>query len=301
MSLRPELLAKLACPICGNTLIYNEFEGKLACPNDAATFAIEKNVPILIAAKEEKVVEGEKFSGHSFDYLEHYKTDAEEFDYFEERTGATEHSERRIREDIISKIPSSAESILDVGSGSAWLAKHFLGSDTFVCSMDATIINTSKALEKYPSPNHAAVVADAFHLPFKDHSFDCVVAAEIIEHVPDPKAFVHSLLRVIKPGGSLIISTPYKEVIKYALCIHCNQKTPLNAHLHSFDEAKLRKLFEGDEIKNFSWKAFNNKLLIFARTHVILKYFPHPLWEVIDRITNAVYKKELNIVIKVIR
>jgi ubiquinone/menaquinone biosynthesis C-methylase UbiE len=165
--------------------------------------------------------------------------------------------------------------------------------------MDATIVNTSKALEKYPSPKHAAVVADAFHLPFKANSFDCVVAAEIIEHVPDSKEFVHSLLKVIKPGGTLIISTPYKEVIRYALCIHCNQKTPLNAHLHSFDEDTLRSLFSDEKIASFKWKAFNNKLLLFARTHVILKYLSFGLWKIVDETANAVYKKPVNIVLKV--
>ena len=122
----------------------------------------------MIAEKEGGEIKDESESHpHGFDYLEHYKTDAEQFDYFEERTGAAEHSERRVREYILSQIPQSATSILDVGSGSAWVARKFQGSNVFVCSLDATIVNTSRALEKYPSPKHAAVVADAFALPFR--------------------------------------------------------------------------------------------------------------------------------------
>jgi 2-polyprenyl-3-methyl-5-hydroxy-6-metoxy-1,4-benzoquinol methylase len=236
-----------------------------------------------------------------FDYLEHYKIDAEQFDYFDEQSGATAHSERRLREYIISEIPKETNSILDVGSGSAWLAKQFQSSGVFICSLDATIVNTSKALEKYPSPNHVAVVADAFALPFKKESFDCVVAAEIIEHVSDPSAFVHSLMKVVKPGGMLIISTPYKEVIRYALCIHCNQKTPLNAHLHSFDEHTLRSFFNHESIKHFTWRAFNNKLLLFARSYIVLRYFSFSFWRIIDRLANMIYKKPVNIVITVMK
>jgi hypothetical protein len=39
-----------------------------------------------------------------FNYIEHYKKDAAEFDYFEERKGATAHDERRVREFIISTV-----------------------------------------------------------------------------------------------------------------------------------------------------------------------------------------------------
>ena len=60
-----------------------------------------------------------------FNYIEHYKIDAEEFDYFEERTGATEDDERRVREYILSRISEKDNTILDVGSGSAWVAKYF--------------------------------------------------------------------------------------------------------------------------------------------------------------------------------
>ncbi len=62
----------------------------------------------------------------NFNYIDHYKKDAVEFDYFEERKGATAHDERRVREYIISKIPKSVNSILDVGCGKGWVAKEFL-------------------------------------------------------------------------------------------------------------------------------------------------------------------------------
>ena len=39
----------------------------------------------------------------NFNYIDHYQKDAAEFDYFEERKGATAHDERRVREYIFSK------------------------------------------------------------------------------------------------------------------------------------------------------------------------------------------------------
>jgi SAM-dependent methyltransferase len=43
---------------------------------------------------------------------------------------------------------------------------------------------------------------------FEPHSFDAVVAFEIIEHVPDPDAFLAVCERMLKPGGRIYVSTP---------------------------------------------------------------------------------------------
>lgn len=45
-------------------------------------------------------------------------------------------------------------------------------------------------------------------LPFKDSSFDCVFAGEIIEHIFDTDFFVREIWRVLKPHGKLIVTTP---------------------------------------------------------------------------------------------
>ena len=230
-----------------------------------------------------------------FNYLEHYQKDAVEFDYFEERTKATAHEERRVREYLISKVPKSVSSILDVGCGRAWVAEKFIQKGVKVVSLDISLTNPLKAIKKYPAKNHIGVVADSFTLPFPEESFDCVIASEIIEHVNDPKKFVAELLRVVKKKGSLIISTPYKEKIQYYLCIHCNQVTPVHAHIHSFDENKLRSYIY-EERFDYSYFTFGNKALTYFLTYVVLRYFPFWLWKLKDRFANLIYNKPLHII-----
>jgi len=233
-----------------------------------------------------------------FDYVNHYKIDAQEFDYFEERTGATEHDERRVHEYIISKIPKSVSNILDVGSGSAWAAKYFISKNISVTSLDISKENVSKAKKYFNDSKHTQLVADSFQLSIKDNSYEIVIASEIIEHVIYPKEFIEELFRVVKPGGKLIITTPYKEKLRYYLCIHCNKKTPVHAHIHSFDEAILKSLYESIDIKKINWEMFGNKGLIFLRTYVLLKYLPFPIWKFTDKIFNKIKNLSAHILVE---
>jgi len=230
-----------------------------------------------------------------FNYIKHYGRDAFEFDYFEERTKATAHEERRVREYLISKVPHYVNSILDVGCGRAWVAEKYLKKNVNVFSLDISVTNPSKALKKYPGKNHFGIVADSFTLPFPDESFDCVIASEIIEHVIDPERFVKELLRVLKMSSILIISTPYKEKIQYYLCIHCNKPTPVHSHLHSFDEKKL-KSYSKNYTSEFSYYTFGNKALTYFLTYIFLKFFPFSLWKLVDRFANLIYNKPLHII-----
>ena len=232
-----------------------------------------------------------------FDYVEHYKIDAEEFDYFEERTGATAHDERRVHEFILSKIKSNTCNILDVGAGSAWVAHHFRNSDVKVASLDISLVNVKKAKSIVPGENHTQIVADSFKLPFASDSFEAVIASEIIEHVVDPKMFVQELFRVVKPSGNLIITTPYKEKLRYYLCVHCNKKTPIHAHIHSFDENMLMNISPKSGMET-NYTIFGNKLLIFMRTYVFLKYFPFRFWKLIDSVFNRIKNIPVHILVE---
>jgi ubiquinone biosynthesis O-methyltransferase len=53
----------------------------------------------------------------------------------------------------------------------------------------------------------------------REHHFDIVCALEVIEHVEQVPVFVDSLTRLVKPGGSIFISSINKTIISYFLTI----------------------------------------------------------------------------------
>jgi SAM-dependent methyltransferase len=64
------------------------------------------------------------------------------------------------------------------------------------------------ARRRYSAPNVEYRVADLLALDLPDASFDVVCSFETIEHVPDRDAFLAEMRRVLRPGGTFVVSTP---------------------------------------------------------------------------------------------
>ncbi len=102
-------------------------------------------------------------------------------------------------------IPPGSE-VLDVGSGYSLIrcCRTDWPFRVTCCDLDEAAMR--KMSEE--APDYRWVVGDAADLPFGDGEFDAVFAGEIIEHLPDPREGLREWLRVLRPGGVLIMSTP---------------------------------------------------------------------------------------------
>jgi 2-polyprenyl-3-methyl-5-hydroxy-6-metoxy-1,4-benzoquinol methylase/uncharacterized protein YbaR (Trm112 family) len=290
----------LSDPITGENLVEEKRSGEDFLILENKVYPILENVPVLLPDRERKNTNSDLHSQFysDFNYADHYNEDANYFNYFkDEESRATKEEIRRLHQMIIKRIPKNAELILDVGCGNGWAAKYFLGKGKNVVSMDISMKNPLKVLKENPGENHAAVVADAYHLPFKKNSFDAIIASEILEHVYDPKLFIIKLIEALKPGGTLIITTPYNEKIEYFLCVHCNKPTPKNAHLHSFNEENIAN-FIPQELVNFKTNKFSNKYLVRLRLNLLMSFLPFGLWKFKDAVVNSIFKKPLRFLIE---
>lgn len=297
------LISKLADPYSGEELMFSPQNN---CLENAGgeTYFVKDDIAVMINAASRSTNHQTSLHNNfdsNFNYLAHYETDATQFDYFKDDESRTTKQERkRSRQAIIDAVPKKAFSILDIGCGSGWVAEHFLKKGKQIISSDISITNPLKVLAKFPHKNHAGIVCDAFNLPFKNNTFDCIIASEVIEHVFDPSVFVRSLLQKLKSGGTLILVTPYNEKIEYFLCVHCNRPTPKNAHLHSFDEEKIKVIFKPFASKT-STKVYCNKYLLKLRLYNLLSFLPFGLWNVLDNLSNKFVKKPTTFLIKSIK
>lgn len=64
---------------------------------------------------------------------------------------------------------------------------------------------------------HAEVQADLTALPFEDERFDIVICSHVLEHVPDDRAAMREMHRVLAPGGIALVQTPvnYEQASTY--------------------------------------------------------------------------------------
>lgn len=280
-------------PFSSKALLNDESKMILHTEDYKSIYTVLEDVPVILPASIHLNVETNlhKSFETGFNYPAHYQKDAEVYNYFkEEENISTKNEIRRLHEAIITAVPKEAKLILDVGCGNAWVANYFLKKNRQVISMDISSVNPVRALRENPDKNHAALVADVFHLPLKNNSIDCIVASEIMEHVYEPGLFIDKLVEKLKPGGKLIITTPYNEKIEYYLCVHCNLPTPKNAHLHSFNKQNIRKILSGKPAK---WKAksFSNKYMTKIKLYTMISFLPFGIWIIIDRIINGIFYK----------
>lgn len=105
------------------------------------------------------------------------------------------------------------EKVLDVGCGiggtSRYLAKMY-GEGTSVTgiTLSQNQVDRATTLAKDRGINNTKFqVMDALAMDFPDNSFDVVWACESGEHMPDKKKYVEEMIRVLKPGGRIVIAT----------------------------------------------------------------------------------------------
>ena len=103
--------------------------------------------------------------------------------------------------------------VLDVGCGfggtSRYLAKA-LGTDAQVTGITLSpgqVKRGTELAQEQGVPNAKFQVMDALKMDFPDNSFDIVWACESGEHMPDKKAYIDEMMRVLKPGGKYVMAT----------------------------------------------------------------------------------------------
>jgi SAM-dependent methyltransferase len=108
--------------------------------------------------------------------------------------------------------------VLDMGCGAGRHAFEMYRRGADVLAFDQDGDELARVLEMFGAMREAGEVplgaeadikqGDALAMPFGDAEFDVVVAAEILEHIPDDETAIAELVRVLRPGGTIAVTVP---------------------------------------------------------------------------------------------
>jgi ubiquinone/menaquinone biosynthesis C-methylase UbiE len=94
---------------------------------------------------------------------------------------------------------------LEIGCGFGAMSEFFQNYCDELLVLDISQVLASRTSKKL---GLSACVADAKQLPFVDNSWDLIVTSECVEHTGDPLQAIREMLRILKPGGNLVLTTP---------------------------------------------------------------------------------------------
>ncbi|MGC8947528.1 MAG: class I SAM-dependent methyltransferase [Anaerolineae bacterium] len=156
-------------------------------------------------------------------------------DFWAARERPTEPNVKRARM-ALEWLPVEADSVLDLGCGNGIFINQVSGR------LGVGVDRSLAALRYVRVPR---CQADARALPFADHSFDVVVAMELIEHLPVPiyPAALAEMARVAR--CYLLLTVPYREdlTVGHIICPSCGCHFHPSGHVRRFDRPDLERLF----------------------------------------------------------
>jgi SAM-dependent methyltransferase len=125
--------------------------------------------------------------------------------------------------------------ILEVGCGEGYGTALLATAARDVVGLDYDALTIAHAAARYPQARF--VRGNLAALPLPSESIDVVATLQVIEHVWNHNEFVGECLRVLRPGGLLLVTTPNR------LTFSPGQETPVNPfHIKEFTGTELAEI-----------------------------------------------------------
>lgn len=150
--------------------------------------------------------------------------------------------------------------VLDVGCGPGFWTRQLArrGYETWAMDITHPAVEITRSSLARESLGAKIVQGDAERLPFQDNSFDGVMSQGVIHHTPDTAGCIKEFARILKPGGSMVVSLYYRNfILRRRLLLSIVSRLlgrfigmrgrGREALLESGDAAEIVRLFDGAE------------------------------------------------------
>lgn len=116
---------------------------------------------------------------------------------------------------LLDAMDTQAQRVLDIGCGDGTLTARLAERSDRVWGIDDALLPLRLARGEFARRRLRRIpvltTADARRLPFPRESFDCVVLADVIEHIDAPDAVLDEAHRVLRTGGQILLTTPRRQ------------------------------------------------------------------------------------------
>ena len=189
-----------------------------------------------------------------------------------------------VRNDLIPLIPNDARCILEVGCASGMTGRELKRRNgAFVAGIELNANAATAAKNVLDDVLHGDI--EKIDLPYRDSSFDCILFADVLEHLIDPLTALVKVRRLLKKGGSVVASIPN---VQFHGVIHqliegnwTYEKEGIldETHLRFFTYKEIQKMFSQagysiqkvEEVLDPQYEKFslnNTTALNFGRTQI---------------------------------
>ncbi|MCH7759349.1 glycosyltransferase, partial [Patescibacteria group bacterium] len=214
-------------------------------------------------------------------------------------------------------VPYKTENFLDFGcyDGEFIITLKNKAQHLFATDVNGESIQNGK--QKYPWIDFSMIKNGK--TKFANNFFDVITLLDVLEHVINEKETLDEIYRILKPGGKLILSTPYKGLFAWADVGNIKFRFP---HIHKFIYIHILKQADiyhkkfidisnglmGDisVSKNMFHKHYNLKeLKNILEPHLKIIYFRRfgliqPFFRIIQYLYKLIYKNRSELLIKII-